>query len=124
MTQSIQSSHSFRLIPIDQQQQNVTNSESIIHSGYVVIGRGSCPDDLDNSQFYSIGEGETRVSHKHCSIIYDSSRDQFFLLNHSKNGTWSRNGNQKVQFEPAQLEDTERFYLEKDNKCGFVFKRE
>ncbi|KAF0973195.1 hypothetical protein FDP41_008402 [Naegleria fowleri] len=123
MTQAIKSSSSshcpsFRLIPLS----DTTSPERIIQSGYVVIGRGSCPEDVDHSQFYSIGERDTTVSHKHCSIIYDSSRDQFFLINHSKNGTWSHNGNQKVQFEPCPLADMERFYLEKGNKCGFVFK--
>ena len=76
MTQAIKSSSSshcpsFRLIPLS----DTTSPERIIQSGYVVIGRGSCPEDVDHSQFYSIGERDTTVSHKHvgCELSLSST---------------------------------------------------
>jgi pSer/pThr/pTyr-binding forkhead associated (FHA) protein len=85
------------------------------------IGRDSKEQVISELNGLEVAIDDTRVSHKHCSIIFDEWKRQYMLVNHSKNGTFV---NDVLLLDEAHLlHNDDRIVLNKKNpNTTFTFK--
>ena len=73
----------FKLTPImgNVDSTTVITQEKTCNSKYLIIGKGSCPDDVESSQFYCVdSEGKSVISHKHVRVYIDCWHQAFIAF--------------------------------------------
>ncbi len=104
---------------------SLTDQNGEVHTFRKLLSLGREPKDDSLKQLnvldVSIDNSDTRISHKHCSIVFDDWRNAYLLLNHSKNGTFV---NDMLVFdEPQPLHNDDKIQLNKRNSNStFIFK--
>jgi hypothetical protein len=105
------------------EQASLVDYENTVTSIKKIATLGREPKDQFLRDFYSLDVSidDPRVSHKHCTLVFDEWKKQFVLINHSKNGTVVND----ISYvdEPCILHNEDRIILNKKNaNTAFLFK--